>query len=286
MIELKTNKSLFHPIESTEGKNNHKRLYKLEKDGSITERIFLSIDDPFEREHIIFLHYLRFIAKHFFTNKIGVNIISRDNPWDFKLELNTGKTFNLEITSIADNPEHFKINKDQERFNQCYTKENISLREVIKLNTIFYDKDIDILLKEYKGKNLLLESRIPNPYYKKQIIPLSMLPVPTITLQEQIQSIISKKLQKNHNEKNNTVIIIDNRTSAYDLPDYYNAVKELSLFIETLPFSEIWFYTGFYSDNDGNNADFMFSPIKTTNKQNKILQKLSKKANVNSEIIW
>lgn len=284
--ELNTKKHHFHPINPVEGKNNYKLMYIIEKDGTIREKIFLSFTDSSERELVICLHYLRFIVKHFFSSAIGINIIDRDNPWDFKLELNNKDSFNLEITSISDNSELFKINKNQERLNSCYQHKTIRLRELKKLNSLFNSDESNKLLINYETQNISLDDKVSNPYYQKDIIPISNLPKPPISLKENIKKIIRKKLEKNHMGKENTVLIIDNRTSAYDLDDYYHAIGELNSFIKKLPFPEIWFYTGFYSDNSGMNADYMFSPIKTTNKQNTILQKLSINANSNGEIIW
>jgi len=284
--ELNTKRHHFHPINSIEGKNNYKLMYIIEEDGAIREKIFLSFIDPSERELVICLHYLRFIVKHFFSSDIGINIIDRDNPWDFKLELNNKDSFNLEITSISDNSELFKINKDQERLNSCYNDKTIRLRELKKLNSLFNSDESIELLINYEKQNISLDNQVPNPYYLKEILPISNLPKPPTSLEENIKKIIRKKLEKNHIEKDNTVLIIDNRTSAYDLDDYYSAINKLSQFIKELPFPEIWFYTGFYSDINGMNADYMFSPIKTTQTQNKILQKLSIDANSNGEIIW
>jgi len=284
--ELNTKRHIFHPASPIEGKNNYKVMYIIEEDGAIREKIFLSFIDSSERELVICLHYLRFIVKHFFSSGVGINIIDRDNPWDFKLELNNKDSFNLEITSISDNSELFKINKDQERLNSCYNDKTIRLRELKKLNNLFNSDKSTELLINYAKQNIPLDKKVSNPYYQEDILPISNLPKPTISLEENIKNIIRKKLKKNHIGKDNTVLIIDNRTSAYDIDDYHNAISKLHAFIDELPFPEIWFYTGFYSDDNGMNADYMFAPIKTTNEQNKILKELSINADANGEIIW
>ena len=43
-------------------------------------------------------------------------------------------------------------------------------------------------------------------------------------------------------------------------------------YLEGVPFREVWFYAGYYSDNDGNNAEFSFSPLKVTRAQERVLQ--------------
>ena len=69
-----------------------------------------------------------------------------------------------------------------------------------------------------------------------------------------IKDAIESKEAKNHPEKENTVLIIDNRTLVYEYSDLHTASKLLSEMCNRSPFKEIWFYTGYASDYDGNNA--------------------------------
>ena len=81
---------------------------------------------------------------------------------------------------------------------------------------------------------------------------------------------------KKHGEKDKTIIIIiDNRTSSFSKNDYLNAYKKLYEILQCFQFLEIWFYTGYYSDLDGSNAEFSFSPLKITDTQTKILNNLT-----------
>lgn len=85
--------SSFYPVSRLDNKNNYKRFSRIERDGSIVERVFLDVPDPSERERLICMHYLRHITRHFLKEDVGVNILTRDNPWDFSLELSTGEFF-------------------------------------------------------------------------------------------------------------------------------------------------------------------------------------------------
>lgn len=278
---LETKKSGFFPVNSLEGKANYKRFFRIESDGSVIERVFLDVPDISHREFLICLHYLKHLTKVFLSEPLGINILGRDMPWDFKLELSTGNTFNLEITSIADCVHHFEINKREERLRKWSFKETIPLRELIKLNRMFPDQRIAELVKMYEFNNVSENDFVQNPLNDTQPrIVISSLPESVESLAELIRSVITKKINKKHPEKEKTVLLIDNRTSAFDELDYQNALESLQSFLDLVVFPEVWFYTGYYSDNDGNNAEFSFSPLKITDDQNKILRKLAQERKV------
>ncbi len=242
------------------------------------ERVFLDIPDPSHRELLICLHYLQHLIRVFYNESLGINILGRDNPWDFKLELSTGKIFNLEITAIADNDHHFVINKREGRLSKWCREKTIPLHELIKLNDLFPNQKIAQLIKDYQLNGLSSNDSVNNPLNDlKTRITISNLLEPVDELDKQIRSSITRKVNKKHSEKEKTVIIVDNRTSAFDLSEYQNASEILQPFMSSIPFPEVWFYTGYYSDNDGNNAEYCFSPIKVTQKQSKILEQVIKK---------
>jgi hypothetical protein len=285
----KKKKSSFYPVSSLSGKNNFKRFNRIEEDGSVTERVFLNIPDPFERERIICIHYLRHITKHFIGDGVGVNIISRDEPWDFSLDISCGDKFNLEITSIADMDFHFEANKREERFEQCKRKERIPLHELKKLNRLFPDKNVSAIIEGHCNQNVKNDKDVANPYHGEDMVCfISCMPNPAISLEEHIKEAVSKKSNKNHSEKEKTVVIIDNRTSEYDVSDYISASKNLSGYFESIPFPEVWFYTGYCSDDDGNNAEFSFAPLKVTKQQQSILESMAESDDVEADgrIVW
>ncbi|NAX46420.1 hypothetical protein CAG70_05335 [Photobacterium halotolerans] len=101
VFDLSKIKSSFYPECDLEDKSNYKRMYYIKRDGTAVEKVVLDVIDPFHREILIFKHYLRHFVKHFCNNDLGINLISRDEPWDFKIETSDNSKFNIEITSIA-----------------------------------------------------------------------------------------------------------------------------------------------------------------------------------------
>lgn len=98
--------------------------------------------------------------------------------------------------------------------------------------------------------------------------------LPDESLTQLIQSAIERKLKKAHPGKDATILLIDDRTSIFDLSDYRCAAEELEPMLTTVPFPEVWFYTGYRSDDDGKNAEFSFAPLKVTSSQAEVIRAL------------
>jgi hypothetical protein len=161
--------------------------------------------------------------------------------------------------------------------------------ELKKLNSLFPEPRFAKIIEEYEIEGISNSESVKNPFHETQTrILLSNLFKLIEKLDEQIRSVITKKINKNHSEKEQTVLIIDNRTSAFGVPEFFDAAKKLETFIDSTPFQEVWFYTGYCSNDDGNNAEFSFSPLKVTIDQEKILNEMVNKNNVdnNGRIIW
>jgi len=281
--------SSFFPVSSLEGKNNYKVFYRIEEDSTISEHVFLDVSDPTKRELLICLHYLQHISRFFLNENIGVNIVSRDCPWDFELELSTGANFNIEITSVADRVHQFMINKSEERLAKWGSEDTIPLHELEKLSELFPDAEIENTVKSYLESGLQKTQHVDNPLKKDSpYILLSTMPRPNETLSDIIRSSIDKKFRKSHSGKENTMLLIDNRTSAFNVSDYIAAAKSLEKYLSSMPFPEIWFYTGYCSDDDGNNAEFSFAPLKVTCKQRRILNDLVANNSIdeNNRLVW
>lgn len=141
-------------------------------------------------------------------------------------------------------------------------------------------------LKKLKSNGVGKKQTVKNPFYRegKRII-LSNVPAPLKSLSEILNEVINKKLEKKHSGKEKTVLLIDNRTGAFDLPELQNSVEEISDDLDKTPFMEIWVYTGYASDFDGNNAEYSFTPIKCSQNQFHVLEKLSLKSE-NGLYIW
>jgi len=269
----KTKKSSFYPIGSLTGKKNYKYFCRIKKDGTRLERILLDIEDQRERERIICLHYLKHNNHMFRDEWLGVNIISRDDPWDFKLEYSTGQIFNLEITSIADGVDHFTYNKNEERFMKGVRSNEISFHELIKLNKFFPDQKTTDFIENEKLKKTPKDTILKNPITLGSRIFICMRE-PDNTLENIIRISIEKKVEKKHPDKENTILIIDNRTSSFEIKDFQTVLTKLSQIVETYPFREIWLYNGYFSDNDGNNAEYSFVGLKLTKNQIQIMSKI------------
>jgi len=61
-----------------------------------------------------------------------------------------------------------------------------------------------------------------------------------------------------------------------EIKDFQIAIEELGNRFESSPFLEIWLYTGFYSSNDGNEAEYSLVPLKVSDLQEQTLSKLAK----------
>ncbi len=117
---------------------------------------------------------------------------------------------------------------------------------------------------------------------------ISCMPNLKFGLADQIKEVVSKKASKSHLGKEQTVVIVDNRTSALEMSDYISAAEKLSDYFDSIPFPEIWFYTGYCSDDDGQNAEFSFAPLKVTKLQQDILEGMAKSRSINADgqLIW
>jgi transcription termination factor Rho len=205
------------------------------------------------------------------------------------LELNTGVTLNVEITSIADMQKHFKINKNEERFENWKSKAKIPLHELEKLNRILPSQDLTEKIRKFKEMNVSENDSVDNPLYKSgKSILISNMPKTATDLYSLLKDAIAKKVSKKHPDKDRTVLIIDNRTSIFETSDYRDAAEKLATYCASSPFPEIWFYTGYYSDMNGNNAEFSFAPLKVTEQQQDVLRRMAATAEVDEhgKLVW
>jgi len=270
----KVNKSTFKAIKSLEDKNNYKRLFRIEKDGSVIERIFLNVSDIFLREEIIFSHYLSFLVRNFIQNLVGVNIISRDDPWDFSVELSNGLSFNVEITSIADNEWLYEKMKREEKYEEIIIKKKIKLRELKKIDLWFENEESKLAIREAEEKSVDADELIKNPFLNEGgRIFISDSKNREKSLAILLLEAIKRKNNKRHKDKEKTILIIDNRTSVFEIEDYQEARKEIEDKLTNILFPEIYFYTGYCSDNDGSNAEYSFAPIKLPEEKYEQLEK-------------
>jgi hypothetical protein len=213
------------------------------------------------------MHYLSRRVKLFTKELIGFNIVSRDDPWDFKIDFSNGELFNVEITSIAEDPYIFEKLKREERLMLTEQKEKIEFHELKKLNYFFPDKEIDKFIQSLEANKTAKNDLIANPFNDKTHITIGKIYEDRPKLSELIKIAIEKKENKKHNEKGKTVLIVDNRTFMYEIEHLNEARDELEKFVQQSSFAEIWFYTGYYASLDRNDAEFNLAPLKITPEQ-------------------
>ncbi len=251
-----------NPTQNLEGRNNYQRFILIEKNGNTKERIILFINNIELREQIICTHFLSRYIQFFIEEPTGIRNTSRDNPWDFEIELSNSEKIILEITSIADEVDLFRNFKYQERISEKSNFEQIEFHELVKLNNLFPEIEIQKQIDQLKIKTTPKNQLINNPHYGKKFIFESSISENLLGFDEILKSSINKKIEKKHPNKEDVILIIDNRTVTYELEDIINHLEKLSDYFEHLVFKEIWLYTGYYSDLDGNNAEYSFVPLK------------------------
>jgi len=254
--------SSFHPVKDFHTKKNYKEQYMIDEKGNIKRRVLLNIPDPRMREEIILKHYLKQYTRYFLKCHAGITILSRDDPWDFKIKINDGNPNNIEITSIADSEQIFRETKHEEIIEQIKDNPNISIRDLKniskKISSDFKFPIIDV--NAYKDDDI-----IDNPLFQAPMkIWLSMCDYKFKNIDDIIWQAINKKINKKNDEKENTILIIDNRTIHCEINDIMSFVSQYCEALDKLPFMEIWLYTGYYSDYECNDCEFDIIPMKLT----------------------
>ena len=253
----------FFPVNSLNERKNISPLFSIKQDGTVVLGIHLSVENNRIREQIIFTHFMQYLTK-FLNEPLGVWILNRDSPWDFEIGLSLGRKFNLEITSIAENEKAFKNRRHSELMRLHSGNSKIPLGLLIKLNNFFPDHEVILLIEQYKNNNLGNDTLVGNPFYGKEGHGFSTWhPGIKTSLRNLVAEAIASKSSKNHEGKSHTVLLIDNRTNLFDIDDFHEAAKEFEHDEFKNDFAEVWFYTGYYSDNDGNNAEYSLYPIKS-----------------------
>lgn len=272
MISIKEGFHTINPLLNSEGKNNFIECSIIERDGNIRKIVRLSVFSKALREEIICKHFLRTYVKFFVKEDVGIKILKRDLPWDFYIELSTKERLLIEITSISDN--QIRSLNYEERFNHVSNIENIEFHELIKLDFNFPNKNIAELIKRMKEKGIKNNDIIKNPYYSPSapILFFNPNPVYPFEIDMLIKDIVNKKLSKNHSNKDDLILIIDNRILIYKEDEILDIINQNQSYFDSLPFKEIWLYTGYFSDIYGNKAEYILCPIKISNSKLELLQ--------------
>lgn len=184
-------RGIFFPRESLGGKSNYKIYFYIYPDGSIRQLVFLNVLDKRQREEVICFNFHQMMVRHIIKDTTGVRFVSRNEPWDFGIELSNGDEFNVEITSIADNELHFTVLSREEMRDRISYEDQISLRELRKLSNAFPDEKINDLIQEYLANGYIIDDMIVNPFSSKDKgIYLSRSMPPDVSIWEKIANAI------------------------------------------------------------------------------------------------
>jgi len=244
------------------------------RDGSIRERVALQTITPEHREQLILLHYLRQQRLCFTKEEIGVNILTRDAPWDFEIELSTGERLFVEITAIADGQFQFEREKREERLRHAALRPTIRVRDLRKLRKMF---DCPALVAaESIHRQTPSDLEIDNPLHGEGVsLLIGMIQPVTQSLDAQIVKAVHSKITKRHGNKDRVVLILDFRGNYLEPDDLYAAAHKIASLLEESPFLEIWFYVGYFSDDQGNDAEFSMTPLKLGREKAEKLRELT-----------
>ena len=252
----------FYPAKSLEDKKNYKSTFRIDVDGSITQIIRLRVLNDRLREEIICMHFLSSYFRWIIKERLEVVIKSRDKPWDFHIGLSNDVQFNLEITAVAERPEQFRQRSNENRLGKVISQEFIPLNLVRKIHKDFPNRRSQAIINSAITRGAHKNDKIPNPWHGgMEPIYSSDKPVSDRSLSEQITDAVSGKTAKKHDGKHQTMLVIDNRSTTFELVDLQEARLELEKLRPDWPFKEVWFYTGYYSDDDGGNAEWSLAPI-------------------------
>jgi hypothetical protein len=265
-MKMKITESTFKPVNNLQGKKNYKEQFTIFTDGIVKRRILLNIPDQRQREEIILKHFLKQYVYLFIKRPISVNIIERDNPWDFRINLGKLVEINIEITAISDDLKVFRRSKHEELFDLIKDKKEIRVRDLVNLKgKISPDLVNEDFLSNILATHINQDDIIVNPFYGGKItIWMSSKNYQSRSFDECMWKAINSKTNKRHKDKDNTVLIIDNRSINYELSDITSFISNNRIELANTLFMEIWFYTGYYSDHRANDCEFSLIPLKLT----------------------
>jgi hypothetical protein len=242
--------SHFQPmLPDAQGNQNSRVLVRIERDGTSLSLVRLHVVAQRDREEIILIHFLKKYLPLIYQRDCGVYILSRDAPWDFALEIEGGENFNVEITSIADNEKLFELESAERELSSAKTNKQLPPHKMQKLGKLFPHNESEED-----------SSRADNPYFEKQMMTVSSLPPPTEPYESLVSAAISAKANKRHSDKERTILVIDDQTTAFTSDQILSSLSNVE---QPNPFKEIWIYVGYWCtlSGDGEYTLIRFRPI-------------------------
>ncbi|MDO6591829.1 MULTISPECIES: hypothetical protein [Rhodobacterales] len=271
--------SKFAPLADLSDKHNYCRHSFTEYDGSVSEVVRLNVWDDRHREDIIGFHFAQQYAKVYYGEQHEqpqFYVIGRDEPWDFEYVMHDGTNFFVEICRVADK-NLLKAMKIENDVTCLLLKDELRGFEILKIEKHFPGTVPEGLLGQIKTKQDRQKTFAWNNSHGAPKLFIRPPMNPRLNLSKEIRTALMKKAAKKHDGKERTIVVLDNLTTHSEPDNFFQAVEELSSFINDLPFSAIWLYTGYYSDDDGYNCEFSLVPIKLSEKETKYLMKYGPK---------
>jgi hypothetical protein len=225
----------------------------------------LRVVDKRHREILIATHFINFLNRNAFQNRMHFQLLLRDQPWDFCLFCSSGCVINIEIVTISDNKYHLEVNSREEARDLLSHSEYVPLRNLEKVARLFPDDRLQGIIEGYRAENVRPSELVKNPDYPPETkIYLSGSAPPQGSLSERLSEALRSKMDKDHFGKERTFLVVDNRTSAAYTDELEDAGAEIAGLIDACEFPEIWAYTGYCSDWNGLNAQCTFVGLKVS----------------------
>lgn len=257
----------FFPTKNPKRLHNCKQYFWIAPDGVKTHAAYLNTLEEDLRETVIVQQYLSHATLTLLRGELGWNVLERDNPWDFRIGLSTGATINVEITSVTDREGFFRKLANEELVQRHSYYPKIRLGILKKIANSFPDSETLSFIEECENTGMSNSEYIDNPFFPEQRkIFLSTNVSPMLDLKEEIKKAVRKKQMKSHSGKDETVLIIDNRTSTSTLNDFLCVYSDLKPLLDWCEFFEIWLYTGYGGGHNQRWEDYLILPLKLDTK--------------------
>jgi hypothetical protein len=253
----------FFPKVNLSKLHNTKSYIWIQPDGSSMHAVYFCPLEESLREELILQHYLSHAVRTLGDGPLGVNVLSRDQPWDFELELSNGTNITIEICSITDRDGFFTKLSAEELLERHSHYPEIRLGILKKIEGFFPSEEGTAFLDEKSKQGFRNSDDVENPYFPpSRRIYTSLSDLPPLDPLDEIRIAIRKKQTKKHSGKNETVLLVDNRTSTASLTDFEILYPKLIPLLENVEFPEIWLYTGYGGGHKKSCSDFLLLPLK------------------------
>jgi hypothetical protein len=254
----------FSPRQPLDGKRNVGRHMFVDPDGSIREVIRLNVLNDRHREDIIAFHFCMQYAEVYYgseSDRPEFYIVGRDDPWDYRYVMHDGSRFNIEICRVASR-DLLKLIKAENDCSLLLMKDSLYGYEIKKIERHFPGTFPDSLVDAASVPAAKKKQFPTGAFYSPNRAFLRPPFDPRLDVKAALKEAIQKKLIKKHPEKEETHLILDNLTTHASATDFFEAYGVSSETLDSLPFLSVWLYTGYYSDDDGDNCEFALTPIK------------------------